>query len=82
MGLLDIKMNRVRAGVTLVREPNAEIRKSIAAGLTQALKKDVIASFRVDPEILGGLVVRVGDRVYDGSVRRRMLRLRRQLVAR
>ena len=82
MGLLDIKMNRVRAGVTLVREPNAEIRKSIAAGLKQALKKDVIASFRVDPEILGGLVVRVGDRVYDGSVRRRMLRLRRQLVAR
>ena len=82
MGLLDIKMNRVRAGVTLVREANEETRKAIAEGLKRALKKDVIPTYRVDPEILGGLVVRVGDRVYDGSVRRRMLRLRRQLVAR
>lgn len=82
MGLLDIKVNRVRAGVTLVREATEETRRTIAEGLKRALKKDVIATYRVDPEILGGLVVRVGDRVYDGSVRRRMLRLRRQLVAR
>lgn len=80
LGLLDIKLNRVRAGVTLAKEPNEEMRRSIAAGLHQALKKEVIPAYRVDPEILGGLVVRVGDRVYDGSVRRRMLRLRRQLV--
>jgi F-type H+-transporting ATPase subunit delta len=80
LGLVDIKMNRVRAGVTLAKEPNEEMRRSIAAGLRQALKKEVITAYRVDPVILGGLVVRVGDRVYDGSVRRRMLRLRRQLV--
>ena len=82
MGLLDIKMNRVRAGVTMVREANEETRRVIAEGLKRALKKDVIPTYRVDSEILGGLVIRVGDRVYDGSVRRRMLRLRRQLVAR
>ena len=82
MALLDVKMNRVRAGVTLAQEPNEEMRRAIASGLRQALKQDVIPSYRVDPEILGGLVVRVGDRVYDGSVRRRMLRLRRQLVNR
>ena len=51
-------------------------------GLRQALKKEVIATFRVDAEILGGAVVRIGDRVYDGSIRRRMTRLRRQLLAR
>lgn len=82
MGLLDISMSRVRAGITLAREPNEELRRAIAKGLKGALKKDVIASYRVDPEILGGLVVRVGDRVYDGSVRRQMLRLRRLLVTR
>jgi F0F1-type ATP synthase delta subunit len=36
----------------------------------------------VDPAILGGTIVRVGERVYDGSLRRRMARLRRQLLAR
>jgi len=36
----------------------------------------------VEPAILGGVIVRVGDRVYDGSVRRRLVRLRRQLLAR
>ena len=39
-------------------------------------------SFAVDPEILGGAVVRVGDRVLDGSVRRRLTKLRRHLLAR
>jgi F0F1-type ATP synthase delta subunit len=35
----------------------------------------------VDPEILGGAIVRVGERVLDGSVRRRMVKLRRLLLA-
>jgi len=36
---------------------------------------------RVDPSLLGGLVVRVGDRLIDGSVRSRLERLRNQLVS-
>lgn len=80
--LLDRKLNRVRAGVTLSHEPNEDMRRAIAEGLRTALGKEVITSFRTDREILGGVVVRVGDRVYDGSVRRRMLKLRRQLLAR
>lgn len=35
---------------------------------------------RVDPELLGGLVLRVGDRLYDGSVRTRLARLRERLA--
>jgi F-type H+-transporting ATPase subunit delta len=41
----------------------------------------VIASFSTEPQLLGGAVVRVGERVYDGSVRRRLTRLRRQLLS-
>jgi F-type H+-transporting ATPase subunit b len=37
-------------------------------------------SFRVDPEILGGLVVRAGDRVVDGSIAGQMEQLRRSLT--
>ena len=82
MTLLDVRMNRVRAGVTLAHEPDETMRRTIAEGLRQALKKDVIPSYRVDPEILGGVVVRVGDRVFDGSVRRKATKLRRLLLSR
>jgi F-type H+-transporting ATPase subunit delta len=79
--LMDVKFNRLRAGVTLARPADETLRQSIEAGLSRALGKQVIASFGVDPQILGGAVVRVGERVYDGSVRRRLTRLRRQLLA-
>jgi F-type H+-transporting ATPase subunit delta len=78
--LLDVKFNRLRAGVTLARTPEDALRRSIEAGLTKAFGKQVIASFSTDPQLLGGAVVRVGERVYDGSVRRRLTRLRRQLT--
>ena len=79
---LDLQLNRVRAGVTLSHEPDAATRKAVTDALVKALAKEVIPSFRVDKEILGGVVVRVGDRVFDGSVRRRMTKLRRQLLGR
>lgn len=82
LGLLDIKLNRVRAGVTLVRKPDPELRAAIVASLEKQVGKEVIATFSEDPEILGGIVVRLGDRVLDGSLRRRLTRLRRQLLTR
>ena len=80
-GLLDVKHNRVRAGITLARTPDAAMRVSIVQALEKALGKEVMAGFAVDPEILGGAVIRVGDRVLDGSVRRKLAQLRRQLLA-
>jgi F-type H+-transporting ATPase subunit delta len=79
LGMLDVKLNRIRAGVTLARTPDEALKRSIQENLSRQLDKQVIASFSVDPEILGGAVVRLGDRVLDGSVRRRMTKLRRQL---
>ena len=80
--LLDIKLNRIRAGVTLARAADESLRRSIQEQLTRQLGKEVIASFSTDPAILGGAVVRVGERIHDGSVRRRMTKLRRHLLAR
>jgi F-type H+-transporting ATPase subunit delta len=79
-GLLDQKFNRVRAGITLARDPDAALKSSVTAALSKALGKEVLATFAVDPDILGGAVVRVGDRVLDGSVRRKLNQLRRQLL--
>jgi len=82
LGLLDQKLNRVRAGVTLARTPDERQKKAIQEMLSRQLEKQVIAAYSVDPEILGGAIVRVGDRVLDGSLRRRMTKLRRQLLTR
>ena len=81
MALLDVKLNRVRA----VGDPGAGSRtrsygRPIEESLSRQLDKEVIATYLVEPEILGGAIIRVGDRVLDGSVRRRMTKLRRQLI--
>jgi F-type H+-transporting ATPase subunit delta len=81
-GLLDLKLNRVRAGVTLARPADEALRRTIAEALSGQLGKEVLPSFSVDPEILGGTIVRVGERIHDGSLRRRLVKLRRHLLAR
>jgi F-type H+-transporting ATPase subunit delta len=81
-GLLDVKLNRVRATVTLARPADEALRRSVAEALSRELGKEVLSTFTVDPEILGGTIVRVGERIHDGSIRRRMTKLRRQLLAR
>jgi len=79
--LLDIRHNRVRAGVTLAHSADESLQRAIQAALSRQLGKEVLAAFHVDPEILGGTVVRVGERIHDGSVRRRVTKLRRQLLS-
>jgi F-type H+-transporting ATPase subunit delta len=79
--LLDLKLNRVRAGVTLTRPADKGLQRTITEALSRQLGKEVIPSFSVDPEILGGTIVRIGERIHDGSLRRRMVKLRRQLLA-
>ena len=79
-GLVDVKLNRVHAGVVLVDEPDTKLQKQVTERLAAALGKDVRAHFRSDPGILGGVVVRVGDKVYDGSVRRRLAVLKRRML--
>jgi F-type H+-transporting ATPase subunit delta len=78
--LLDEKYNRVHAGVTLANEPDARTQNQVIERLTKALGREVRAYFRSDPKILGGVVVRVGDRIFDGSVRRRLTALQRRML--
>jgi F-type H+-transporting ATPase subunit delta len=55
-------------------------RDLVAARLAQHLDCQVVIETRVDPDIIGGLVARVGDQVLDGSVRGRLDRLRAALA--
>jgi F-type H+-transporting ATPase subunit delta len=79
--LVDLKLDRVRARVVLAREADGAEQKGIAKALTEALGKQTIATYGVDESLLGGILVRVGDRVFDGSIKRRMQTLRRVLLS-
>jgi len=81
LALLDLKLNRVRASVTTARPADEALRQKIAARLTDVMGRQVLPHFIEDPGLLGGVVVRVGDRVFDGSIKRRMAMLRRALLA-
>ena len=80
--LVDVRFNRLRAAVTVAREPDEALRQSIRAELTRVFGKEVHPTFVVEPAILGGTVVKVGERILDGSIRRKLARLRRQLLTR
>ena len=57
-----------------------EIRQ-LTARLEQSTGGRIALDVEVDPSLLGGIVVRVGDRLIDGSVRGRLERLRNQLIS-
>lgn len=78
--LVDHVEGRVHASVTVVREADEADRQLVKAQLSRALGKDVVAHFHVNPAILGGVVVRVGDTVLDGSVRRRLGTLKQRMM--
>lgn len=55
-------------------------RAALQSALERASGKRVETQYGVDAELMGGLTVRLGDTVYDGSVRRQLRRLRDRFV--
>jgi F-type H+-transporting ATPase subunit delta len=80
--LVDIVENRVHASVTVAKQGSDADQKMIAERLSKVVGKTVVPHFFVNPQIIGGLVVRVGDTVLDGSVRRRLARLKASMLGR
>jgi F-type H+-transporting ATPase subunit delta len=70
----------VRARVTSAVPLTDDESRRLVAELEKALSKKVRVVRSVEPEILGGLVVRVGDRIADKSIRSMLNRLRDQLL--
>ena len=79
--LVDRVENRIHATVTVAREADEKTTKVIADRLSKVFQKTVVPHVTVDPRILGGAIVRVGDMVMDGSVRRRLGALRRRMLS-
>jgi F-type H+-transporting ATPase subunit delta len=78
--LVDQVEGRVHASVTVAREADERDRELVTTQLSRALGKTVVPHFHVNPDVLGGIVVRVGDTVLDGSVRKRLAILRGKML--
>jgi F-type H+-transporting ATPase subunit delta len=57
-----------------------DLRQQIVEHLERVLKRPVRLKLQVDPDLIGGLVVRVGDKLYDGSVAGRLAELCHQVT--
>ena len=78
--LLDDHLGREHVEVTVARQLDDATMQLISERLSSALGTKVIPHVRVKPEILGGLIVRTGNTIYDGSIRRRLDGMRRRLL--
>ncbi|MBY0495965.1 MAG: ATP synthase F1 subunit delta [Cyanobacteria bacterium] len=72
--------NIVRADVTSAAPLSPEKTKALEESLSKVTGKKVEISVSVDPELLGGVVARIGSTVYDGSVKTQLARMRQELV--
>jgi F-type H+-transporting ATPase subunit delta len=76
---LERRSGRRRVRVTSAAELSASATDAIRASLRQTLQCEPILEMQVDSTLVGGLVIRVGDTVYDGSVKTQVKQLRARL---
>lgn len=77
--LLRLELEKRHATIETASEVDPAIRSEITANLKTKYGSDLATEFRVDPQLLGGMRIRVGSDVWDGSVRNRLERLQHEL---
>jgi len=78
--LNDKLCGRVRVTVTTAVPLSAESMAAVQVKLSQGLNKEVILSPRVNSEVMGGLVIQIGDKVFDSSVKNQLSRLQDEVL--
>lgn len=76
---LDERAGVVSADVTTARPLAANEQENLLNQLQTATGKRVRVNFKLDPEIIGGVVTRVGSVIYDGSVKNQLALMKQQL---
>lgn len=77
---LDEQMNRQDVYVTTAVPLSDDQRARIEAGVAAVTGKGAVLIERVDPSLLGGVVIKIGDRQFDGSLRRKLSRMREYVI--
>lgn len=77
--LLRLEVEKRRAVIETASEVDPAMRSDILANLKSKYGNDLSTEFHIDPQLLGGMRIRVGNDVWDSSVRNRLERLQHDL---
>lgn len=78
---LDVRTDVVLAEVTTAREINDQEKALLRDKLKTATGKDVRLQFRTDPNLIGGVVTRIGSVIYDGSIKNQLAQMKQKLMS-
>ncbi len=78
--MIEARGGRITAEVTSAKPLDPTQLSQITAALEKLSGKKVTITKKEDPDLLGGVVAKVGDRVYDGSLRTQLRNLREELI--
>jgi len=78
--ILDVRAGMVAAIVTTARSVPENARQQLHAKLLSLTGKKVRIDFTTDPDLIGGLVTRIGSTVYDGSVRNHLQLIKEKMA--
>jgi F-type H+-transporting ATPase subunit delta len=78
--VIEERGGRVQGYVTSAHELSESHKAELKQNLENLTGKTVTLNFAIDPELIGGVVTRVGSTVYDGSVRTQLENLREELM--
>jgi F-type H+-transporting ATPase subunit delta len=79
MRLLRLELQKRRARIETANAVDPETSSKVTANLKKKYGNDLTTEFVVNPQLLGGMRIRVGSDVWDGTVRNRLERLQQQL---
>ncbi|HEV2961812.1 MAG TPA: ATP synthase F1 subunit delta [Candidatus Angelobacter sp.] len=78
---LDERLGIAEARISSIRELNSQEKQFLEKQIATLTGKVIRAAYSRDPGLLGGVLVRVGSTIYDGSVRGQLQRIRQQITA-
>lgn len=78
---LNARLGILDAEIAAARNLSEQEKQALVAALERRTGKRIVPSYRVEPELIGGVRVRIGSTVLDGSVRSSLDRLRARMAA-
>jgi len=78
--LVDVQNNKKRVTITSSEELEVKIQERIASELTAKLKCEVVIEQKVESDIIGGIIIKIGDLVIDGSIAKDLKKIKSNLL--
>ncbi len=78
--LLDVEKNRLRVKVISSTKLEESVLSKVQSALQDKFKKQIILEEKVDQSIIGGIIIRIGDLIIDGSISKDLKNIREKLL--